>query len=340
METKTWKYYRIGDLFDIRVSKDKNLLNSNLGRTPYVSSSANNNGITCCVDNLPTIEANTITVARNGSVGATFYQPNMYCASPDDVRILFPKFQITPAIGLFLCTLIEQEKYRYAYGRKFGTKRMLDTRIKLPSKDGTPDWDFIEKYVNDTLIPQLPDKARQVWNGKYNTKPIIAERISLNSVRWNWFKIRDIFESIYKGKAYNAPDLIFCPNNHLSIPYVTRTNVNNGVKGFVINSNLQYIESGNAITIGDTTCTIYYQEKEFICGDHIVVLRSPHLNKFRAMFIVSLLNMERFRYCYGRAFVLASIRKTKIYLPVDSQSKPDWEFMENYIKSLPYSANI
>ena len=169
MKTITWKYYKIRDLFDISVSKDKNLLSSDFGLTPYVSSSANNNGVSCCVDSVPSIEANTITVARNGSVGATFYQPNMYCASPDDVRILSPKFKITPAIGLFLCTIIEQEKYRYAYGRKFGTKRMSDTRIKLPSKDNTPDWEYIEEYVTKTLIPQLPSKARQVWEGVYES---------------------------------------------------------------------------------------------------------------------------------------------------------------------------
>ena len=58
------------------------------------------------------------------------------------------------------------------------------------------------------------------------------------------------------------------------------------------------------------------------------------------MFIVSLLNMERFRYCYGRAFTLANIKKTKIRLPVNTKGLPDWKFMKNYIKGLPYSANI
>lgn len=341
MDTRTWKYYKIRDLFNISVSKDKNLLSSDFGITPYVSSSANNNGVSCYVDSIPSIDANTITVARNGSVGAAFYQPNMYCASPDDVRILSPKFRITPAIGLFLCTLIEQEKYRYAYGRKFGTKRMLNTRIKLPSKDNIPDWEFIEEYVAKTLIPLLPSKARQVWEGTYNNKPVSTTPTSLDSVKWSYFKLEDIFESIYKGKSYNAQDLVFnALNNSCSIPYVTRTDDNNGIKGFAQNNNLSDIENGNAITIGDTTSTIYYQEQDFICGEHIVILRSRNLNKFRAMFMVSLLNMERFRYCYGRAYTLANIKKTKLLLPVKQDGTPNWVFMEDYIKSLPYSANI
>jgi hypothetical protein len=44
--------------------------------------------------------------------------------------------------------LIEKEKYRFAYGRKFGTKRMKITKIKLPiTTNSTPDWQFMEDYI-------------------------------------------------------------------------------------------------------------------------------------------------------------------------------------------------
>lgn len=56
--------------------------------------------------------------------------------------------------------------------------------------------------------------------------------------------------------------------------------------------------------------------------------------------MVSLLNMERFRYSYGRAYVMNLISDTVIKLPADSDGAPDWNFMENYIKSLPYSDRI
>lgn len=171
--------------------------------------------------------------------------------------------------------------------------------------------------------------------------PLIQNTIQLNVEEWKWFEVYELFDNIYKGKAYNAQDLTLCSSdNPSSILYVTRTDNNNGVKGYVENDNTFNSEDGNALTIGDTTATIYYQENEFICGDHIVVLRSSYLNKYRAMFVITILNMERFRYCYGRAFIIPNIEKTKIKLPVDSDGNPDWVFMENYIKSLPYSANL
>jgi len=336
METITWKYYKIRDLFDISVSKDKNLLSSDFGLTPYVSSSANNNGVSCCVDSVPSIEANTITVARNGSVGAAFYQPNMYCASPDDVRILSPKFKITPAIGLFLCTIIEQEKYRYAYGRKFGTKRMSDTRIKLPSKDDTPDWEYIEEYVTKTLIPQLPSKARQVWEGVYDNKPISPTFISLGSVKWNWFRYDEIF-SIQKGKRLTKTDMI--PGN---MNYIGATDANNGVTAKI--GNTEYVYDGNKITVSynGSIAEAFYQADPFWATDDVNVLSLKHytLNVHIAMFLTTLIHIEKYRFNYGRKWDKELMLKSKIKLPIKADGTPDWKFMEKYIKSLPYSANI
>ena len=37
---------------------------------------------------------------------------------------------------------------------------------------------------------------------------------------------------------------------------------------------------------------------------------------------------------------LLQLKKSQIKLPATSEEKPDWEFMENYIKSLPYTKNL
>ncbi|WCR56079.1 MAG: hypothetical protein PG979_000136 [Rickettsia asembonensis] len=53
------------------------------------------------------------------------------------------------------------------------------------------------------------------------------------------------------------------------------------------------------------------------------------------MFIVTILDLERYRYSFGKKY-----GKNIIKLPATSQGTPDWEFMENYIKSLPYSSSL
>ncbi|MGN0213018.1 MAG: restriction endonuclease subunit S [Muribaculaceae bacterium] len=150
---------------------------------------------------------------------------------------------------------------------------------------------------------------------------------------WRYFEIGKLFSQIYKALAYNAQDLIkFSAVSDDAIRYITRTATNNGCREFVQNENFTQIEQGNAITIGDTTATIYYQSEQFICGDHIVILRAPFLNEMRGVFIVTLLNKERFRYNYGRSFKMDIIKKTRILLPSSDGNKPDWNYIDSIVK--------
>ena len=147
-EHEKWKDFMLNDLFVISVSKDKNIFNSDTGTVPYVASSSLNNGVTGFVDSEPSQNKNTLTIARNGAVGSTFYQSTDYCASPDDVRILTPKFDMNVYSGLFLKTIIECEKFKYGYGRKLGTARIKKLTIKLPvTAEGSPDWNYMEQYI-------------------------------------------------------------------------------------------------------------------------------------------------------------------------------------------------
>ena len=51
--------------------------------------------------------------------------------------------------------------------------------------------------------------------------------------------------------------------------------------------------------------------------------------------------MEKYRYpVFGRAFTKDLIKTTKLYLPVNEKDEPDYKFMEEYIKSLPFSNKI
>jgi len=64
------------------------------------------------------------------------------------------------------------------------------------------------------------------------------------------------------------------------------------------------------------------------------------MNSYTALFLQTIINLEQFRYSYGRKFNQTRIKSTKIKLPVNAQNQPDWQFMEDYIKSLPYSASL
>ncbi len=148
LNCESWKIFNLIDLFDVSASSDRLIDDLQIGgKTPYISSTERNNGIFEYVDELPTNKGNTITANRGGSVGFFFYQPMDYLATPVDVRILTPKFELNKYIALFITTVLKREKFKFNYSRKMGTDRLKKLQIKLPSKSGAPDWEFMESYI-------------------------------------------------------------------------------------------------------------------------------------------------------------------------------------------------
>ena len=148
INTKLWASFRYDDIFEIRKGQRLTKADMLKGNLPYVGASDSFNGITTYVGQQAIHKGATITVSYDGSIAEAFYQPQSYWAS-DSVNVLYPKnFELTPSIGLFLCTVIRQEKYRFNYGRKWHLERMRNSMIKLPVKlDGSPDWQFMEQYI-------------------------------------------------------------------------------------------------------------------------------------------------------------------------------------------------
>jgi hypothetical protein len=121
----------------------------NPGTNFYIGASDENNGVTQYTSLEPTEPANRITVANNGSVGASFYQPSPFLASSDVTVLSIKNKELNPSLAAFLITLIRQESEKVNYGRKWGITRMKESEILLPAlPDGTPDWQIMEDYIN------------------------------------------------------------------------------------------------------------------------------------------------------------------------------------------------
>jgi hypothetical protein len=84
-----------------------------------------------------------------------------------------------------------------------------------------------------------------------------------------------------------------------------------------------------------------WQEHDFAASQNILLLRNGFLNVYRALFVATVINiMVKNKYSYNRPIQKTKFIDNTIKLPVDSQGKPDWQYMENYIKALPYSDKI
>lgn len=119
---------------------------------------------------------------------------------------------------------------------------------------------------------------------------------------------------------------------------------NNGVANYI---GQIPIHDGNTISLSynGSVGQAFYQPDAYWATDDVNALyfkKSNHheFNQYIGLFIATLLKQEQYRFSYGRKWVLSEMEDTVLKLPQTSSGKPDWDWMENYIKSLPYSDRI
>ena len=64
------------------------------------------------------------------------------------------------------------------------------------------------------------------------------------------------------------------------------------------------------------------------------------MNQYIALFLTTVLNLEHYRYSYGRKANQKRLRHSHVRLPATEAGRPDWQLMENFMKSIPYSSNL
>jgi type I restriction enzyme M protein len=141
-----WKEFLLSDIFEIK--KGKRLTKSQMseGNTYFIGSSEFNNGLTSKISESPIFDGNSLTVNYDGSVAESFYQPFDFWAL-DSVNVLYPKFELNHSRGIFISTIISNEKFRFNYGRKWTSGLMKKSKIYLPSKNGEIDFEFIDNFM-------------------------------------------------------------------------------------------------------------------------------------------------------------------------------------------------
>ncbi|MBI2259985.1 MAG: restriction endonuclease subunit S [Flavobacteriia bacterium] len=319
---------KISEIFEIKYGNSLELIyleqcNSNeLNSIPFVSRTEKNNGVSAFVFEILDIEPNpshTLSVAVGGSVLSTFYQSQPYYTG-FHVLVLSPKKVMTDIEMLYYAKCISSNKYKYSYGRQ-ANRTLKD--ILIPKEIPVEKKNKLEKFKLD------------LWS-KFTSEPIIKSKILLKNDKWEYFNIVDIF-LLEKCKCSNASLLL---NDGDDIFYIGAKKKNNGVMQKVEYEE-DLVSNGNCIVfIGDGQGSVgfsTYQPIDFIGSTTLTCGYNEKLNKYNAMFLVTVLDLERFKYSFGRKYGKNQLEKAKIKLPA-KKGKPDFEFMENYIKSINYSS--
>lgn len=378
IDTKNWKYFEFDKIFFIKKGfYNKKPEPSGYGTIPFLGASDKNHGIT----DYYTIEeiadasktgkgknvslekklfpAHAVCVTNNGSVGYAYYMDKQFTCS-HDVNPLYKKDgEFNFYTGMFIASIIMNDRYRWGYGRKWRPIRMQHSRIKLPilmsgvnpiidndkkfSEEGyIPDWKYMENYIK-SLNCKVPKT-----NNDHNKR-------SLDTCRWQKFYLRDIFNM----SMGNGIDATIVTTNDPKYNYVTRNRNNNGVVNFVdaVEGEEPFKPGNMTLALGGTYLgSCFIQNKEFYTGQNVAVLTPKEkLSRYSMLFIAAIIRNECSikHQAFGRELNSHFKKDFTLKLPVKKDNKdnfiidkdnlianskgyvPDWQFMEDYIKSLP-----
>lgn len=161
----------------------------------------------------------------------------------------------------------------------------------------------------------------------------------LSEKKWKKFRIVEIF-NVKNTASILAKDIE--PNSG-SLPYVTASSVNNGVSDY-ISFDSNYVDEGNSIFIGGKTLTINWQEKDYVSNDShnlsLVIKNEKGRTKYAQLFMVTALRKSlKNIYQWSDSISKKSIQKDFVYLPVNEDEKPDFDFMDSYMKQVENSVS-
>ena len=352
-----WKEFYLGKLFDIRKGKRLTAADQEDGNNNYIGAIDSNNGVANHIGQAPIHEGNTISLSYNGSVGEAFYQFEPYWAT-DDVNALYSYYDdFNQYIGLFIATVLRKEKYKFSYGRKWTLENMNVSIIKLPiqhNADGTPYIDSNHIYSEDGYVPDwqfMEDYMKSLHHKPLTTKNTVGNGLELKVDKWEEFHIIDLFE-IKRGNINSLNEV-----ENGDVPIVSASGDNEGIS-FYGNVLAPYCNNITVSMNGVNTGFTAYHGYEFnINSDCCVLLQKFDMNQCIGIFIATVIGMLRYKYSYGRKMTVERISVENIRLPIQHNPDgtpyidpnhtysedgyvPDWQFMEDYMKALPYGDRL
>ena len=330
LNKETWGEFKIGDLFPVLQNGKANQgMLSEGSDCFYIGAKKDDNGVMihCAYDADLIQKGNCIIFICNGqgSVGYANYMDVDFIGTTDIVAGYNER--LNRNIGLFIATVLCQERPKYSFGRKWKT-RLRDTIIRLPkTSNGSPNWSFMEEY-----ICSLNSEPISTINNSDNSHKILISG-------WKEFSLNEVFSKMEPGKVSQANQL----EEGADIPYLGAKKDHNGIM-FWCESTPELTSKGNCVILicdGQGSVGLAnYMESDFLGTVNLMLCyNDKHLNKYTGIFLATVLSKERPKYSFGRKWK-THLEETTILLPQTDDGCPDWNYMENYIKTMPYGDRI
>ena len=331
---KKFDSFLVLDLFVAQKGTQKNMNALLPGTLPLVSAKKIDNGYRDFVekDSGKVFEGHCLTLNNDGDGGAglVFYQPSDF-ALDTHVTALYPKRDMSKLQMLYIANCISKQRSLFGHGRSINSSRLAHLTCMLPiNEKSEPDYEFMEEYMKG-IEKKLLKRYQKYLSKAKQTLPSINKLDWDSNIKWKDYEISNTFNIKASQSSIDKNKLTGALGNY---PYITRSNLNNGIDMFIGEQPLYKLDNANTITIGLDTQTIFYQGAQFYTGQNIQVLSNLHLNKYVSLFIIPLIKTQLQKFNWGgNGATLGRLKKQRFILPINTNGVPNYAYMENYMKA-------
>ena len=324
------RMYNLSDLFELRSGDFHATKELDDGTIPLISCGYEDSGLVGYY-NIPQhlTYRNCITIAYNGQPLLAKYHPYRFGAK-DDVAVLIPRNGLSETTLLYVAAQINLQKWRYSYGRKCFREKLSSVHISLPTVASRVNEDRIDE---DGIRAMFPYQLRQLIP-QHKTERVLT----IPTLDWQEWPLSRLF--CFKRGAFHSLRELF-PGR---IPIVSCAETNNGVAGFFD------VEEGVhrhrlTIAMDGRVLTTKYHPYQFAAQDNVAVcVPRQHLRISSLLLIQAMLNLERWRYSYGRKCYTTKLQQLCIPLPIKNgwldeegiaavcAANPYWEHLQGELQ--------
>ncbi len=275
--------------------------------------------------------------------GSSKYRGYSYGAD-DHVAVVHTE-NLSKRSAMYIAAAIEKSSHngQFDYSRNFYAKDADALNIKLPTKNGEIDFDFIEEFVaelEDTRLAELEAYLEATGLRDYTlTPPEIEALARFDSLDWHQYRIGNLFEKLdgkkadkknvrkYRDCEFSVP-VVYCKFGDNGIMYWGRSN------DFTTHENAISVIYNGAIAAGKV-----YAQKEptgILAESYFIApldkRRDHNLNLFFSAALEKVLYPK-----YSRDYLATWAGKVEndlVCLPNSSYGEIDYEFISVFISAL------
>lgn len=148
---------------------------------------------------------------------------------------------------------------------------------------------------------------------------------------WKEFVVGELFPNMVKPSVLHMRQVVEMDEG---IRYVVRTKFNNGIKCRVQPVDNVEPSPAGVITWGAENASFFYQEEPFLSGRDIYYVDTRKYSANVCRFLATCLQTIVFKYPYNFGLFPELLKDERIMLPVEADDKPDWKYMEQYMKDM------